>query len=347
MAKKEPQDETGTGGKVTIREVAKLAGVSVGTVSRVLNMPDRASPDARAAVERAVAALGYQVNAIARSMRTHATRAVGLLVHDIRNPIFAAVAQAAQESLSRAGYLLVLTGSDGAGTSDPKLIAMLHQRRMDGLIAFLRNETDPEVERALALFGGRAVLVDRDTRARADVVISDHAAGMTLATEHLFDLGHRRIGFITGAGHILPGRERVAGFTNAHDRRHVALDRELIRMGSLQAEYGYRETFALLDSAAPPTALIAGGNQLLEGVIAALKTRGVRIPHDLSLIGFDDTPLAALGTPSITVVRRDMVATGHTAAELLLGRMGGEQSQAPRRVVLATELILRESTAPV
>ena len=347
MARKDAQDEDGTGGKITIREVAKLAGVSVGTVSRALNTPDKTSPDARAAVERAVATLGYQVNAIARSMRTHNTRAVGLLVHDIRNPIFAAVAQAAQESLSQFGYLLVLTGSDAAGTSDPKLIAMLHQRRMDGLIAFLRNETDPEVERALKLFDGRAVLVDRDTRAEADVVLSDHATGVSLATEHLFDLGHRRIGFITGAGHILPGRQRVAGFVNAHERRQIPLDRNFIRMGSLQADYGYRETFALLDLPKPPTSIVAAGNQLLEGVLAALKTRGVRIPYDLSVIGFDDTPLAALATPSITVVRRDMVATGHTAAGLLLDRLSGKKVDAPRRVVLATELVLRESTAPV
>jgi LacI family transcriptional regulator len=329
--------------RATIRDVAEAAGVSIGTISRALNEPERVKGATLAKITQAIKQLDYRVDTVAQSLRAGSTHVVALLVHDISNPIFIAAARAAQLVLNRANYLLVLASTDPSQHSDETLIKMLAQRRMDGLIAFVRREDDEAANAALRAFEGPIILFDRQIDVVADVVLTDHAEGMKRLTRHLLGLGHRRIALITGAPLIFPGRERRRGFVEAFRSMGLEPPMHLVRDDSLEMQYGLREASAFLHSDEPPTAIIAGGNQVLEGVVGAIQGNGLSIPHDISVGGFDDSPLARLASPPITVVRRDVAQMGAIAAEILVQRLKEGRLEKTRRVVLPTELVLRES----
>lgn len=333
-------------GPATIHDVARAAGVSIGTVSRVINGRGRARGQTEQRVNDAIASLGYQVNAIARSMRTQSTRTVALLVHDIANPIFAAAARAAQTVFEEAGYLLVLA-SAGTTPGEASTIRLLTQRRTEGLIAFLRREDDPAVIEALSEFSGATVVFDRAMDVNADMVLTDHAGGVRRATRHLLDLGHQSVALIAGATGIYPGRERVRGFIQAFEAVNLPPPHHLIRDQSLDAGYGFREASGLLsDRRTAPTAIVAASNQLLEGVLGAIRLANLEIPREISLIGFDDSPVARLATPAITVIARDVAQMGSIAAQMLLERIRLGPQSPRQRVVLPTELIVRDSCGP-
>jgi LacI family transcriptional regulator len=169
---------------------------------------------------------------------------------------------------------------------------------------------------------------------------------MEQAVSYLLDLGHRRIALITAGTEILPGRERIRGFTLAFTKRGLPIPTDLIRSQSLSADFGFRETLDLLRGADRPTALVAGGNQLLVGVLRAIEQQGVAIPRDLSLVTCDRTDLATVYAGSITVIDRDIPEIGRTAAQLLLERINGPPDWPARRVVLPTRLVLGRSCAP-
>ncbi len=333
--------------RATIHDVARVAGVSIGTVSRVLNGHGRTGPQTRERVNNAVQILGYRVNTVAQSMRRQTTNTVALLVHDITNQIFATAASAAQEVLERAGYMLVLASSGPDPNSEASTIRVLSQRRMDGIIGFLRREDDPDTVEALQEFDGAIVLFDREMDVSADVVLTDHASGVTRATKHLLDQGHRSIALIGSATHIYPGRERVRGFVEAYHGHALQPPMELIRKHALDADYGFRETYSLLSNSPRPTAIIAATNQILEGAIAAIRQAGLRVPQDVSLISFDDSPLARMVVPSITVISRSVTQMGTMAAEMILERLRAGRDQPPQKVVLPTEIVLRDSCGPV
>jgi LacI family transcriptional regulator len=342
------QNEDHENAPATIHDVARAAGVSIGTVSRVINGRGRARGQTEQRVNDAIARLGYRVNAIARSMRTQSTRTVALLVHDIANPIFAVAARAAQTVFEDAGYLLMLASAGTTLGEEASTIRLLTQRRMEGLIAFLRREDDPAVVEALSEFNGATVVFDRAIEVSADVVLTDHAGGVRRATRHLLDLGHRSIALIAGATGIYPGRERVRGFIQAFEAMGLPPPRHLIRDQSLDAGYGFREASGLLsDRRAAPTAIIAASNQLLEGVLAAIRQANLEIPREISLIGFDDSPVARLATPAITVVSRDVAQMGTIAAQMLLERIRLGPDSPPQKVVLPTELVVRDSSGKV
>jgi LacI family transcriptional regulator len=332
--------------RATIHDVARVAGVSIGTVSRVLNGHGRTGPQTRERVHNAVQILGYRVNTVAQSMRRQTTNTIALLVHDITNQIFATAAAAAQEVLERAGYMLVLASSGPDPNSEASAVRVMSQRRMDGIIGFLRREDDPETIEALQDFDGAIVLFDREMDVTADVVLTDHASGVTRATRHLLDNGHRSIALIGSATHIYPGRERVRGFVEAYRQCALQAPADLIRKYALDADYGFRETYSLLSNSPRPTAIIAATNQILEGVIAAIRQAGLRVPQDISLVSFDDSPLARMVEPPVTVISRSVTQMGTMAAEMILERLRAGRSQPPQKVVLPTEIVLRGSCGP-
>lgn len=333
--------------RATIHDVARAAGVSIGTVSRVINGNGRTGAQTRKRVHEAIETLGYQVNVVAQSMRKQATRAIALLVHDIGNPIFASAARAAQGVLEDAGYMLVLASSGSGAGAEAASVRLLSQRRMDGIIGFFRRENEPATLAALREFDGGLVLFDRDMDLDADLLLTDHANGVLAATRLLLDLGHRRIALVGGATAVYPGRERVRGFLEAF--RNHGLEQpapNLIRVDSLEADYGFRETSSLLFSDARPTAIVAAGNQVLEGVIAAVRAANLVVPRHLSLVGFDDSQAARVFAPPITVISRDVAQMGRMAAQMVLERMGEGRDRPPRKVILPTQILLRESCGP-
>jgi len=327
----------------TIKEVAERARVSVSTVSRVLNDYPHVSEEARERVLEAMAELEYRPDVAARSMRTGTSRAVGFVVSDISNPLFSVIAKGADVVLHPRGYSFVLATSRNDPEREAELFSALRQRRVDGLIVAVADERAPSLAERLATFQG-CVLFDREVPgSSADAVCSDHAAGMAQALAHLAGLGHRRVALIAGSQVQLGSRARVAAFRKHAARLGLERDRRLVRTGELSRETGYLAARELLSLDAPPTALVAGNNQLTVGVVSALHDLGLRVPDDLSLVACDDVDLTRLHDPPIDVIDRDPLELGRLAAELLLERLADRDAPV-RRVTAPTTFVRRAST---
>jgi LacI family transcriptional regulator len=333
--------------QATIRDVARISGVSVGTVSRSLNAPDLVRPETLAKVRAAIDALDFRPDSRAQNMRRKSTLTVGFIVDDIANPLHAETFKAADAAMREHGFSLYLVNTNGRARQEAEAIEMLQRGRVDGLVLTINNERDPLTLKRLEILRVPCVLLDRDLPLELDAVLTNHAAGMAQATEYLVGLGHRRIALITGGMEIRPGRERVHGFTETLQKMGVAVPQDLIRAQSLSADYGFRETVALLQRPDRPTALIAAGNRILVGVLRALQEHKVSVPDELSLIACDQTDLARLYPGPITLIDRDVPEIGRTAAQLLLERLMGTEERPARRITFPTRLILgRSCTAP-
>jgi LacI family transcriptional regulator len=331
---------------VTIREVAEAAGVSVGTVSRALNAPTTVRPVTLEKVRAVIDAMGFQPDPRAQTMRRRTTMTVGFIVNDITNPLHATVFKAAETELREPGFTLHLVNTGGEPRREAAAIDFLQRGRVDGLIMTINSEQDPECRARLGALRVPGVLLDRELPVNIDAVMTDHATGMRQAVDYLIGLGHRRIALITAGTEIFPGRERKRGFVEAFARRGLPCPADLIRAQHLSAAYGQKETATLLRAADPPTAIIAGGNQILVGALRAIQQQGLTIGRDLSLITCDRTDLATTYPGPLTLIDRDVEAIGRTAAELLLERMTARSTEPPRRVTFPTTLILGHSCGP-
>lgn len=336
----------GGAGKPTIKDVARVARVSVGTVSRVVNRHASVDPATRGRVARVMASLGYVPDVIAQSMRTMVTRTVGVVVPDISNPNWAWILQAASQELQPRGYTVVVASTGGERAVELEVLATFARRRTDALMLTLDSAEDAVLRDALAHLGMPVVMMEREFTGRWDAVLTDHAGGAHAATRYLLGLGHRRIALVTAAAGVRPGAERVAGYTRAFAEASLPAPPDLLRCGSFNPDFAFRETSSLLSRTDPPTAIIAGGIQLLAGVLRAAGLHGFAIPAALSVVSCGDTDLAQLASPAVTVVRWDVRAIGVAAAKAVLRRLGGTADAAPVRVVLESELVLRSSCAP-
>lgn len=332
-------------GRSSMREVAELAGVAMSSVSRVLSDHPDVSPAMRERVMAAVERLGYQPDLLAQSLRRRATRSAGFVVGDISNPLLAEITQGAETALRESGYSMLLTNSENDPELDARHIRLLEQRRVDGLLLSLAAEDSTATLDVLRRTETPVVLIDRELGAgvAASAVLSDHRAGMRAAVAHLLDLGHRRIGLIAGQP-VRPTRERALAFEETYRERGLSATYQVLE-GALSPEHGRRATRRLLESAEPPTAIVAGGNQLLVGALQELVDRGARLGEGgLSLVSCDEISLTELFSPAIAVVRRDNRELGRQAAQLLLRHLEGEGE--PETVVLPTEFVPRPSCAP-
>jgi LacI family transcriptional regulator len=298
----------------------------------------------RERVHAAVEQLGYKPHQLAQSHRRRETRAVGVVVSDVSNQLFAEIVMGAETALREAGYSMLLTNSENDPELDAEHVRLFERRRVDGLILSVAKEDHRPTTELLEQLDVPIVVVDRDLPPSivASRALSDHRTGMTAAVNHLLDLGHRRIAFVAGQP-TRPSRERRQAFEDAFAARGLPRTYE-VKEGTFSIESGTRLTRELLDAAQPPTALIAGGNQLMLGALQVISERGIELGRDLSFVGFDDIAVTSLYRPPIAVVRRDNVALGRTAAELLLGRIrdGADASE----VLLPTEFVSRPSCGP-
>lgn len=330
--------------EATMKDVAEHAGVALSSVSRVLNDHPDVSEAMRQQVLDAIEAVGYEPNLLASSLRRGSTKTIGFLASDISNPLFAEIALGAERRLDEAGYTMVLTNSEGSGERDERMIRLLRWRRTDGLILSVSDERRGGTLSELARLEEPVVFVDRDIRnlEKASVVSSDHARGMRAAVDHLIELGHSRVALISGSRSLRPVRERLRGFRRAFRANDLEPPEELLRIGSFSADYGEKATLELFGLDDPPTAVIAGGNLLLTGVLRALRQLDLAVGDDVALISCDDVPLTELYSPPITVIDRDAVRIGELAAELLLEQL--EKGGPPGVAEAPTTLIIREST---
>jgi LacI family transcriptional regulator len=334
------------GAKATIKEVARAAGVSVGTVSRVLNDNANVQPHLHQKVQRAIAELDYSPNAVAQSMRMRTTHTIGCIIREINIPALANFVRAAHDVLDEAGYSLLLSNSEGRRERERELLERLSRRQADGIMIGPYTPMSAEFDAFLRGLEIPIVLVDRDEPGWADAVMTEHAQGVRAATEHLLNLGHRAIALITGDVTLYPARARVRGFEDAFRARGLEPDPGMIHTGSFLPGAGFRYSSSIPASRDRATAIIAGGIGMLPGVLRAVQTRSLRIPSDISVVGSGDSDLADLYAPPISLQRWDQAEVGRIAAGLLLDRILGRAGPEPRHVLLPNEFVARESTGP-
>ncbi len=274
-------------------------------------------------VKDAVAALGYEPDPVAQSMRTGNSMSIGFLAGDTSNPLLAQIGLAAETRLRKAGYSLLVTNSNSDPANEHINIKVLLGRRVDGLLLSVADESDRELQDVLANTQTPAVLIDRSLPdKKLGAVYSDHAAGIAAAAVQLIRQGHTHVALINGNGRVRPSRERSAALRKAF--KAVPNSEVLVINGSFSDTHGYVATKQLLRRDNLVTAVIAGSNQILVGVLRALRDLDVRIPEDLSLITCDQSPLAELHVPRIDTINRDPAQMGEAAADLLLELIAGK-----------------------
>jgi LacI family transcriptional regulator len=330
-------------GDPTIKDVARLAGVSVGTVSNVLNRPRRVSPQTRARVEWAIEQLGFRPNKVARALISQRTSTVGMIVPDAANPFFAELLRAVEDVLGEKDYAVIFGNSDNNASKERRYLRALRERRVDGMIAVTATDADAD---EICSLGEEVplVIVDRLIAGwEGDCVLGDNRLGMKMAVGHLIALGHRSIALINGDLRLSTARERYRGFLESLAEH--SLEPAAVSFGAFTFESGYSQMSAMLQQGTLPSAVCAANDLLALGAIAASVDAGLSVPGQVSIVGYDDIIFARLSSPGLTTVRQNARAMGAEAAHLILERLEGSRSE-PRQVVLEPELVVRHSTAP-
>lgn len=330
----------GSSGRPTLRDVAREARVSIKTVSRVVNGEPGVSPATASRVAEVVGKLGYRPNELARSLQGRRSRTIGLVIADVSNPFYAACVKAVEETARRHDYMVILCASDEDAETERAYIRLLVQRRVDGLLLVPAADGQEYLKQERAA-GLPIVALDRPAEGvSTDTVVVQNRTGTRDAIKHLIGHGHRRIALVGDDERLYTTRMRLEGYREA--LLEAGLE-EISRVGARDAASAAEASRELLRLPEPPTAIFAMNNLITVGVLQALDQAGASVPQDMAFIGFDDFELAAVLRPRLTLVRQPAAELGRQAAELVLGRLEAKRRTKPRRVVLQTQLIVRES----
>jgi DNA-binding LacI/PurR family transcriptional regulator len=327
----------------TSHDVAKKAGVSVATVSRVLNDSPHVRPSVKRKVLRAVKTLNYQPNRTAQRLRAKQSKVIGLIISDIQNPFFTAAVRGIEDVAYHNGYSLVLCNSDEDPAKEKLYVDVMRAEAVAGVIIASASEAESQIG---DLLDARIPVVALDRRIkdrRIDSVLTTNAQGAYAAVTHLIGLGHRCIGFIGLPLTRTTGRERFEGYQRALRENNLPVVRARIRISDAKQQGGHDAALDLLVSQPGLTALFAANNLTTLGALGAIRERGLKIPDDISIIGFDDMPWATLLQPPITAIAQPTYELGQQAAELLLARLK-DPGKPVSHVQLNTTLIVRGST---
>ena len=329
----------------TIAEIAAKAGVSIPTVSRVLNNRPDVAPETRERVEQVIKESGF-IRSRVRNVLKESSGIIDMLVPDLTNLYSIEIVRGVEEVMERTELRLALSLTHDTLPFEQRWLAKVIDGATDGAILVLAhgqsNRLDMLLRNKIPF-----VVVDHRGELGPDVpsVGATNWLGGRLATEHLLSLGHRRIAIIGGDATLPCSRDRIAGYRAALEDAGAPVDPVLIRPGMFAHQTGYEQTIALLDLPEPPTAIFAGSDAQAMGVYAALRVRGLKVPDSMSVVGFDDVPIASIVTPALTTVRQPLVEMGRGATTMLL-RLIAEEPLDSKRVELTTTLIERESCAP-
>jgi LacI family transcriptional regulator len=326
-----------------MRDVAQRAGLSVSTVSHVINNTRAVSDTSRQRVMQAMEELDYRPNAVARSLRRRKSNSIGMIVPDSANPFFAEIARAIEDASFTENYSVILCNSEGDLEKQQSYTNILIENRVAGIL-FVAAGVSTELVNDLWRRQVPLVVVDREVPgAEVDTVLTNHVQGGRLATQHLIDLGHRRIACITGNSQVSPSFERVDGYREALEENGLIYDERLVLKGDFQYESGYKATQQMLQMAVRPTAIFACNDLMAVGCMSAAIELGLRVPDDISVVGFDNVRLASFTNPLLTTVAQPKYEIGRLATEMLLARIANPEAK-PRFVRLSTDLRLRNST---
>lgn len=328
--------------RVTIRQVAETAGVSIATVSRVINRHSDVSAGTRETVQRVLREHGYQAGTRSRQAPTGI---VGVMMPVVQHGYFAEILSGASEALYENDRRVMLCPTRHSHERETSLLDRLADGEADGAVLVLPEESAEELL-VLADHGFPFVIVDPQSQVPEGipVVCAAHSSGATHATRHLLDLGHRKIAMIGGPEGWMATQERLRGYRAALAGAGVLPDPSLIRYSNFRIDGGREEAAALLNLPDRPTAVFAFNDSMAIGVMQEAAARGLRVPRDLSVVGFDDTVEAAVVVPGLTTVRQPLAEMGRTAVSLLLRQLDNRRFE-PFRIEIETRLVLRDSTA--
>ncbi|MEJ2707898.1 MAG: LacI family DNA-binding transcriptional regulator [Anaerolineales bacterium] len=326
----------------SIKDVAEAAGVSTATVSRVLSNKPHVSDELRQRVLLAVERLDYRPNLIARSLRTRQSDTIGLVVADIRNPYFTAVSRAVEDMAYEQGISVYLCNTDEDPHKEALYLQVLRKENVAGIIFSPTRKSEQDLQG----FDIPTVAIDRPVRsAQVDSVLIDNFDAAYKLTEHLIQNGYRRISALFGAASST-GRERRRGFEQALNDHDLQIPSPgLVNYVQPKVGSGREAALEMLAASPPPQAIFTSNSLLTAGALMAMREKGLRIPEDIGLVGFDDTTWSALVEPGITVISQPTDDIGRTATELLLQRISNPE-RAAREVILKGKLVVRGSSAP-
>jgi LacI family transcriptional regulator len=338
--------KTSLPGNITILDVARRAGVAPITVSRVVNQSGYASPATRARVESAVAALGYVPNTLARSLRSHRTHTLALVLTDITNPFFTLAARGVEDAAAEAGFTLIICNTDESEEKERRYIRMLLEKQVDGILLVPARGRIQSV-RWVEAQQTPLVLLDRRLPGRpADTVRCDSAGGAFQLTRHLLEGGHRRIAMLSGPKGVSTADDRIRGYRRAMAESGLK-NLAMVLRGSFTCESGAGMTRQLLALKPRPTAVFAANNFLAFGVLRALHEAGITVPEQMSLVTFDDLPANLQLEPFLSVASQPAYEMGQTATRLLLDRVLHRSLSPPREIVVPPQIIVRQSSHPL
>ncbi len=327
----------------TSQDVAKKAGVSVATVSRVLNDSPHVRPAVRTKVLRVVKALNYQPNRTAQRLRAKRSRVIGLIISDIENPFFTSIIRGIEDVAYKHGYSLVLCNSDEDPEKETLYIRVMRSEAVAGVILASTTENGPSIPE-LVDHNIPVVAIDRRIRdRRVDSVLAANRQGTFQAVKHLIELGHRSIGFIGLPLTRTPGNERYKGYVSALHEHGLSVSRQLVRISNAKQQGGHDSALELLKTQPSLTALFVANNLMTLGALDAIRETGLCIPDHISIVGFDDMPWAPLLQPPLTAIAQPTYDLGQKAADLLLERLQ-DANRPSVHLQLTTQLIVRGST---
>jgi DNA-binding LacI/PurR family transcriptional regulator len=332
--------------RVNIRDVARLAGVSVATVSRVVNgSDDPVREETRSRVMQAVERLHFYPNDLARGLFQVRTNTIGVIVPDASNPYYPEIVRGIEQVAADNNYAVIFCNVDHQVDKQRYYLNVLMQKRVDGIIGVGGDYNYRQSQAALESMDMNLVLIGRHDELDYPTIETPDFEGGRRAAEHLIALGHRRIAYLMGSAKSLASSDRRDGYLNALVAVGIVPDPSLIVAGNYQEESGYRVGHTLLALAEPPTAIIAANDRMALGVLAAAADLGISVPDFVSVIGFDDITASSYVRPSLTTVQSPGHHAGRKAMEIMLGVIAGED--VPRRTVMPCDLVVRQSTGPV
>lgn len=327
---------------ITLKMVAERAGVSVNTASRAINNKLDINEETKKRVLKVAQELGYVRNATAVALRTKKTGTIGVVIADNRNPFYAEVLNGIEEAAREKNYHIILVNTQRDYQKEEEAINLLLAKRVDGLLIAPVQDRDDDI-RNLIMANFPFVIVGRDfENIEMDAVYNDEIKGGFLVTEYLFTKGHKRIAFINGFLHKSPAQGRLEGYKKALKKYGIPLDDALVSVGDIDVENGYERTKQMMKENLDFTAIFAYNDMMAFGAMQAIKEKGLRIPEDIGLVGYDDISFSSLMNPSLTTIRLKKQDLGIESVELLLSRINGSREKM-KKIMLDVELQIRET----
>ena len=327
---------------ITLKMVAEKAEVSVNTASRAINNKPDINLETKKRVIQIAKELGYVRNATAVALRTRKTGTIGVVIADNRNPFYAEVLSGMEEAAREKNYHIILANTQRDYQKEEEAINLLLAKRVDGLLIAPVQDRDDDIKNLIDA-NIPFVVVGRDFKnIEVDAIYNDEVKGGFLATEYLIKKGHKRIALIDGFLYKSPAKGRLEGYKKALNKYRISLDESLISVGDINIEDGYERTKQMLEKNLDFTAIFAYNDMMAFGAMQAIKEKGLRIPKDIGLIGYDDILFSSLISPALTTIRLKKQELGVKSVKLLFSRINGNRKKT-KKVMLGVELVVRET----